>query len=474
MRSALQPPFRFPGPLPIGGLLLVVCAASQPTPAEVAPEPPGPALAELEDHVHSLLAEDRWREALERAERAHGEAPGEPRTAALLGQALFRAGHFDEIDPLLAPLAEAEEAPPRALLTLARLRYAQGRGRESEKLVERALAAAPRDRELLYWAADVAPDRARTVAWLRRYLELSEGDSPDRIEDAEGTLRVLEQLGDRRVWIPLERPERVELPLRHIWDEGGATVGYVVQAAAGEKGKPLRLLLDTGNHGLYVIHRLARKRGFALLGEATTYGGAGGRKHRVERGVFSSFALGGLRYGDALVTSTREEVEPTGRFHGLLGLSALAGYRVTIDMQEKRLLLDRDPEPLEGEPYWIVAGQVLVRARAAGAEPGLFLLDTGAMRSLLSRSYAEGIDGAVMGPDVALQGLGGLYEGATAVRDVRLEYQGAGGGGTLTAVDTSLRSRMTGVEISGYLGLEILDGTRVVIDTRSRTIRIEK
>jgi hypothetical protein len=33
---------------------------------------------------------------------------------------------------------------------------------------------------------------------------------------------------------------------------------------------------------------------------------------------------------------------------------------------------------------------------------------------------------------------------------------------------------MTGVEISGYLGLEILDGTRIVIDTRSRTIRVEK
>lgn len=447
----------------LAGALL---ALSWPGSLRAEEDPPVPAVT-VEQRVHDLLAEDRWREALEEAERAG--------SAALLGQALFRAGRFDEVDSLLSPLAERPDAPPRALLTLARLRYAQGRGAESAALQQRALERAPEDRWLLYWAADIATSRAQTVELLQRYLELSEGDDEDRIEDARGTIRVLEELGERKVWVPLERPESLELPLRHVWDETtGETIGYVVRAAAGEKGKAVRLLLDSGNHGLYVIRRLARKGGFAPLGEATTYGGGGERRHTVDRGVFPSFALGELKYGDALVTSTDEEIEATGRFHGLLGLSPFGGYRVTLDLDEKRLRLDWDAEPLDGEPYWVVAGQILVRARAAGGEPGLFLFDTGAMRSLVSAAYAERLKGAVIRSAASVQGLGGTYEGARIVENASMEFQGLSGEGPLFAVDTSVRSRMTGVEISGNLGLELLGGKRIVIDTGSQTIRVSE
>jgi tetratricopeptide (TPR) repeat protein len=457
------------------GLLVLLCLLT-PVAAQQAPPAQNEAKTDLgafTERVHALLAEDRWRQALDVAEGACGDQPGDPRCASLLGQASFRAGRFEEVERLLAPIVDDPQAPPRALLTLARLRNAQGRGRESAALGQRAVEAAPEDRLLLYWAADVAPTRQRTVELLDRYLERSEGDNADRIEDAEGTLRVLKELGDRRVWIPLQRPERLELPLRHIWDEAGDTVGYVLIASIGERGKPAKLLFDTGNHGLYVIERIASKRGFTSLGEATTFGGAGSRKHRVERGLFPVFALGDLRYADALVTSTHEEVEATGRFHGLLGLSALAGYRVTLDLRKKRILLEPATEPLEGQPYWVIAGQILVRAAAEGGEPGLFLFDTGAMRSLLSQAHVEGIEGVTFGTATAVQGLGGMYEGARAVHGTRLAFQGLNGRRNPTAVDTSARSRMTGVEISGYLGLDVLARARIIIDTRHQTIRVE-
>jgi len=442
--------------------------------------PAGMALAaEVQDldarteEIHALLADDDWRQALKLAIAARQAHPDEPRVAALLGPALFRAGRLEEADTLLSPLADANDAPAWALLTLARLRNAQGRWKESSELIGRAVEAAPDDRWLIYRAADVAPTRQQTVEWLQRYLELSEGDDPDRIEDAEGTLRVLSELGDRKVWIPVERPEQVELPLRHVWDEGGATVGYVLTVAVGDKGKPAKLLLDTGNHGLYVIQRVAKKRGFDPLGEATTYGGSGSGRHRVLRGVFPRFDVGGLSFTDALVTSTQEEIDPTGRFQGLIGLSAFAGYRVTIDFKEKRLRLEEVDEPLDGDPYWTVSGQVLVRARASGGEPGLFMLDTGAMRSLLSLAYAESVDGASLRESADLRGLGGAYQGARAVEGARLIFQALEGEGPLTAVDTTTRSRMTGVEISGYLGLEVLGRSRIIIDTRHQRIRVE-
>lgn len=439
-------------------------------------ETPLPAACDLdaaEVRVHAQLAGDRWRDALEESRRCHRDLPDDPRAGSLLGQALFRSGRFDEVDRILSPIVEHEAAPPRALLSLARLRDAEGRRQDAAVLLRRAVEAAPADPWVLYWAADIATSREQRIALLERYLEHSEDDDPDRIDDARGTLGVLNKLGQRAVWIPVRRPERVELPLRLVWDPGGAIVGYVVEARVGAKGRPIGLLFDTGNSGLYVIQRMAKKRNFTLLGEATTFGGMD-RRQQVQRGFFSSFALGDLQYDSALVTSTREELDPTGRFHGLLGLSPLSGYKVTLDLARKSLLLEPPGEPIEGARYWIVGGQILVEARADGAEPGLFLLDTGAGRSLLAATYVEQFEWAQIGPAAAVVGLGGAYGGARVVRGVQLRFQELSGGGELSTVDLSLRSRSTGVEISGYLGLEVLDGARIVIDTTSQTIQAGK
>jgi hypothetical protein len=114
---------------------------------------------------------------------------------------------------------------------------------------------------------------------------------------------------------------------------------------------------------------------------------------------------------------------------------------------------------------------MLVSARAAGGEPGLFMLDTGASRSLLALSYVGGLENAELQGPATVQGVGGAYRDARVVHGVRLEFQGLTGGEALPTSDLSLRSRMTGVEISGYLGLDVLDGSRIVIDTDRQTIR---
>ena len=153
----------------------------------------------------------RWREALEDGRGGpSGSTRRPPTPRRCSGPRSSAPAGSRRRTRCSSPLADAADAPPWALLTLARLRNAQGRWTESSELVRRAVDAAPEDRLLIYRAADVAPSRQLTVKWLQRYLELSEGDDPDRIEDAEGTLGVLRELGDRKVWIPVERPERVE------------------------------------------------------------------------------------------------------------------------------------------------------------------------------------------------------------------------------------------------------------------------
>jgi hypothetical protein len=428
----------------------------------------------IEGRVRALLVLDRWREALGEAREHHARHPDRPRVVSALGQALFRAGRLEEAQQRLEPLATRHDVPARALLTLSRLRSAAGRVEEAQRLVGRALESAEQDRDLHFWAAEVAGTREEALGHLRRYLELSAGDDPDRIEAARDTVELYRELGDRVVWEAEQLPPRLELPLRPIWNRQGTRLGFVVEVRLGDKGKPVRLLLDTGSPGLFLVERLARKRGFQPLVESITFGGGGDRRHRSPRGVFSRFRLGELGFREALATTTRTELEPLGRFHGVVGLSIFNGYRVTLDLPGKRLLLEPGREEASGSPYWICSAQMLIRVDAASGASGLFLLDTGASWSIVSMSFVEEAEGARLGSRANVRAFGGDVEGARLVHDLSLEFQGLRTRDELRAVDLSLRSRLTGTEISGYLGLDALDRTTIVIDTVARRVSVSR
>jgi tetratricopeptide (TPR) repeat protein len=443
--------------------------------ARVLEERPDEAAA-IEGRVRALLALDRWRVALGEA-RAHQERlPRRPRVVSALGEALFRAGRLEEARMLLEPLEARGNAPPRALWTLSRIRGAAGHVEEAARLIERAIAIRPEAREMHLWAAEVAGTRAEALERLERYLAGSVGDDPDRIEAARDTARLYRELADRSVWEVEQQPERLELPLRQLWDDRGRTIGYVVEARVGDKRKPLRLLLDTGSPGLFVLERIARKRGFRTLSEGTTFGGGGTQRHRSGRGLFSTFDLGGLSYRDALASTTRMELDPRGRFHGILGISVFNGYRITIDLPRRRLVLEPGRERSAGSSYWICSAQLLVRAAAVGQAggSGLFLLDTGASWSIASISFVEEVGGARLGQGATVRTFGGEVEGARFVGGLQLEFQGLTTREEIRAIDLSLRSRLTGVEISGYLGLDLLGRSTIVIDTVARRIQLRR
>jgi hypothetical protein len=309
---------------------------------------------------------------------------------------------------------------------------------------------------------------------LERYLELSEGDDPDRVEGVHGRLRMLRALGDRPVWVAQSRPDHVELPLQLLAQPGGGVSGAIVKVDLGEKRKPVRLLLDSGSSGLFLVRRIARKRGFEKVSDETAFGGGGDKRHASPRGLFSRFGVGELVFRDALASTTSVEFDPTGRYHGVLGLSVFDGYRVTIDLARGKLVLDRMDERIDGSSYWTVSGQMLVRAAAADGEPALFMFDTGATKSVLDLDYVERVPGAELVEGGSLHGYGGAIRQSYLVRSTRLSFQGFDTGeGALRATDLSLRSHLGGVQLGGFLGLDLLGGRRLVVDTVGRRVKVE-
>src|SRR5262249_53098947 len=272
--------------------------------------------AAMDGRVRALILAGRWSQALEEARRFAAASPKAPPRASALGEALYRAGRIPEASSVLTPVAAAENPPPRALMTLGLVRVAEGNEDEGARLLDRALALAPEDRDVLREAAGAAETRAESVARLTRYLDRSAGDDPDRIEGAKGTIRTYKALGERKVWIRASRPDHVEVPLTAVRNPNGSLSGYSIEITVAQ-GKPIRVLLDTGSTGLFLVERIAAKAGLTFLAEETTFGGGGEGRHPNKTGLLASVGVGDLRFTDALVTTTTQEIEPTGRYHGL-------------------------------------------------------------------------------------------------------------------------------------------------------------
>lgn len=421
--------------------------------------------------VRESIRKDDWKGALVEARRLAAERPDDPEAATVLGEALYRAGRLGEVGAVLAPIAAREDAPARALATLAALRDAEGRADEAAALGDRALAAAPDDRDVLHRVAGLTADRAKLRDRLRRYLERSAGDDPDRIEGARGTLRLYEALGDRKTWVPVRRPERSTIPLQTIPGSPGKPAGYVVEATLA-RGKRIRLLLDTGSSGLFVVERAVKKAGIEFLADETVFAGGEGGRTASKRGILAEFALGELAFKDALVTTTTKDLEATGRFHGVLGLSIVDGYRVTLDLAKGRLVLEpptQSDAPPHRTPYWLVSGQLLVEGEADSGHRGLFLLDTGAQRTMLGDTFAASVPGISIGGEASVRSYGGAVAGVRVARGAKLKVLDlVSSGTTIHVADLTQRSRLGEVEVSGFVGLDLLAGRTIVLDTAAR------
>ncbi len=423
--------------------------------------------------IEAWIDADRWVDASNEASRLGERVTTSAHLASAAGAALYRAGRIDEAGRVLEPQASSTGLGARGMSVLGAVRLAQGRGAEAIEWMRRALEADPEDARVVLRSAEATSSRAEAVERLTRYLALADRDDPDRREGARGTLAWLRTLGDRRVWrASTPQPERIELPLAAVIGSSAAAVGWTVPARLGASRRKVRLLLDTGSGGLFLVDRVARRAGLETLAEETTFGGGGTGRHRSTRGVLARVAFGALAFEDALVTTSPGDLDPTGRYQGILGPGVFEDYRLTIDLGRRSLTLERDgPRLATGAPYWVVAGQILVRARAHGAPDGLFLLDTGASSSIVGLAYVASVPGARWIDPVSTRGYGGPIAGARRVEGVEIELLGHGTGRVpLIAADLAGRSRLGGVEIAGYLGLDLLQDRVLVLDPASRRV----
>ncbi len=435
-------------------------------------------------------------------ERLRGEEPRGSLAApwrAVAAALAFRAGHVREAHRLA--VAALRERPGSALAwdVLGRVLAARFLDPAAREAFRRALALDPDDPAALRGLALLADERPEKTRLLDRYVAVAaeRGEAWDRVRAAREHLALLAALGDRPVFV-LERADLPgTIPLRPVPGRPGRPRGFVLEAELGGR-RPEPLLFDTGASGLHVEARAARRAGFQPLSGATLVGGGGEGRHPVTRGILPVLGLGPVVYRDPLVSTTGSSLERRGAYRGILGADLLGGTRFLFRPRPPGLVLVEAPrrettDPLAADPWAVPAGelpvlriegQLLVPLRYGTGRDrgkGLFVLDTGASRTILAEGAAAGLPGLRRGGSGArIRAYGGetvpvgrvpvLWVGAPDPTRPRAFLAGAELR-DVPVVDPGPRAWLAGTRIAGWLGLDVLARAPFELDLGQGTFR---
>ncbi len=360
---------------------------------------------------------------------------------------------------------------------------ARNRAVAARDAYSRAHALSPEHPETLLALARLAATRPARREWLERFLATPRRreESTVKTRNARQLLELVDQLGDRALW----RLERLELPaelsLRLHAERAGEARGLLVDLKLGALDDT-PVLLDSGASGLHIAKRTARRAGLEPLAGLTLVGGGGDGVHAVTWGVVSELDFGPLAFGDVLGVRAAGSLHPRGVYRAIVGIDVLSGLLVGIEAQAGRLALDlleeeeepEDPRALDpwprspaAVPILRIEGQLLVPVRfeADRAKTTLFLLDTGATRTMPAHSLVEGSSRLKRGGGGRGRGYGGTIRFAGEVTVATLHIGEADRTlRRLPVLELGARSRLTGVWQGGFLGLDLLSRQRLSLD----------
>jgi hypothetical protein len=120
-------------------------------------------------------------------------------------------------------------------------------------------------------------------------------------------------------------------------------------------------------------------------------------------------------------------------------------------------------------------GHILLVPVRVGSREGLFVLDTGSASTMISYDLAAEVSKLAHDDKTGLRGLSGKVGDVYQTGNVVLEFAGfAQKNLAMTAIDTWQLSHRLGTEISGFLGLPVLDLLTLTIDYRDGLVKFER
>ena len=178
-------------------------------------------------------------------------------------------------------------------------------------------------------------------------------------------------------------------------------------------------------------------------------------------------------FNDPLVTQLAD---------GILGTALLSDFIITVNYPANQLELARKRTPnAAGEvvPAWFFSNLLLVPLEINGKYRGNFVVDTGAVTTVLSHGMAAtlGITEKTPGAkvDLGLSGVGGFEGVVLKVPNITLKTaKNTEAFPQVVSIDLKEISKMIGTEIAGVVGFDFLEEYKVTLDYYAAEVRLTK
>lgn len=436
------------------------------------------------------LANDGLATAWRLAQQALDAAPESAAAHEFAGEVRFRRGEFAEAD---AEFKSALEWDPRNALAwwgLGRVAECTSMNKTAAEDFHRAYELNPNDLRILAAWLPRLRGQERIDA-LNRYeaalkAAAANGTDANQLNELRQRAELAKALNGHQAMELASPYKAAEVPMQ-TFVNGANVRSYGLQVLMN--GQPAQLVLDTGAAGIVLSHAAAERIGLARVGGATVRGiGDNAKLTGGYRALAETLQMGDVAYRNVPVSVSNQSF--TGLQDGLIGSNVIGEFLITLDFPVRKLRLDPVPGYRPGEelhdrtvrPSMENATRVfrfghllLVPVRVGTASDRLFVLDTGAANTMISYQLAEAVSNLNRDDNTALRGLNGRVSDVYRTGNVALDFAGFEQRSLgITAFDTWQLSHQLGTEISGFLGLPVLDLFTLTIDYPDGLVKFDR
>jgi len=448
-------------------------------------------LARAELHLHNLPA------AESAAERALENTRDASNAQTAMAEVYFREGRIAEAQQILQPLVKSQAAGSRTFFALAKIYLATGNYKAAKALLEAAHKMDPKD-------PDVKEGRVWSLTREERLQELKkrmeDGNFEEQEEKAPLTdmIAVLEdrQEHQNRTCKLVSNVTKTEIKLSPLPYDAKHIRGYSLSVKVN--GALASLVLDSGAGGILVSSKIAEKAGLSKIADSLVHGVGDAGPAKGYPAFVEKLKIGDLEFENCYVQviDNRKALEDD----GLIGTNVFENYLIDLDFPEGKLRLSQlpsypnelraqpslnsepnstshlhnnwtPPEFADFEKVYRFGHMLLLPVGLNKAPAQLFLLDTGAFDNSVSPAAAKEASKISRDSDIRVKGL--IEEVTTGFTsgNMLLTFGHFQQRGDLVALDMSRISNSVGTEVSGTLGLAMLEHFEIKLDYRDNLVQ---
>jgi tetratricopeptide (TPR) repeat protein len=422
------------------------------------------------------------------SQQALAEAPDSASAHEFRGEVLFRRGDFAQSESEFRAALKLDANLAMAWWGLARVAECSSLHKTAAQYYGRAYELNPKDpRIFLDWALRL--HGPQHIEALQKYLSMADlrRDEKD-IAALRQHVQLDQALNGRRILALASPYQKTEIPLTPLISE--ATHMRVYGLEVNINGTSLALQLDTGASGILIPHRAGERAAVARLADAT-FGGFGDslRSPGGYHAIAERLRIGSVEFHDALINVSNQE--SVGTADGLIGTDVFSQFLITLDFAAKKLRLDPLPgyqasdEELHDRvvsadmrnfvPVFRFGHMLLVPTRVNDSREVHFVLDTGSAKTLISYEMAEEASKIKRDDRTRINGISGQVADVYQTGDLFLQFSGFRQKNLgMTAFNMWEQSRRIGTEISGFLGLPLLNLFTLTIDYRDGLVNFDR